>query len=244
MLDAVIKVSTYCRYKSDAECVSLVIFLCFVIENHWDDVISVYKEIEMPSHPLLPLPRHGVPRSPADTAAVLQTQEANQKTMKACIERVHASVRGVHGSSLEFLSPHVIDLAAGGFIGPHVDSLKFSGKLICGLSLSSTRVLRLVKTKSQGGDAGGDGGYGEGSDKEAFLDAVGDPTTPVLEAVIRPRSLYIMANVLRYEFTHEVLGAHSPVPSLVLSGDADADGELAEFGRRVSFMIRDTLVEK
>jgi hypothetical protein len=208
-------------------------------------VISRYKEIEMPQQPVLPLTRHGVPRSATDAAAALQAQEANHAVLQGCLARIHAAVRAVHGSSLEFMSPHVIDLAADGFIGAHVDSIKFSGKLICGLSLGSTRILRLVKTKALevesggGGDAGGsEGGYGEGSDRAAFLAAIGEATTPVVEALVRPRSLYVFANTFRYEYTHEVLGASSPVPSLLVGA---VPGVPLDFKRRVSFMVRDTL---
>ena len=39
--------------------------------------------------------------------------------------------------------PHVIDLDKDGKINPHIDSIKFSGDLVAGYSLGSTRVMRL-----------------------------------------------------------------------------------------------------
>lgn len=235
----------------------------------------------MPIQPLIPHPQHGIPRSPAETAAELQKQQRNHLIVKRCIDRIHAAIRSVHDTSsdigstetatdstdipkpMEFLSPHVIDLAADGHIGAHVDSLKFSGKLICGLSLLSARVLRLVKTTDSSvaidntNDTTGhdnktiEGGYGEGSDREAFLAAIGDTATPVLEVLVRPRSLYIVANEFRYKYTHEILGKHSPVSRLLLgvasplatSIDVSVDHDMEElqnYQRRLSFMIRDT----
>jgi hypothetical protein len=46
--------------------------------------------------------------------------------------------------TMELLPPHVIDLSPDGHIGPHVDSIKFSGGMISGLSLLSSRMMRLT----------------------------------------------------------------------------------------------------
>ncbi|CAN0326924.1 unnamed protein product, partial [Phaeothamnion confervicola] len=42
-----------------------------------------------------------------------------------------------------WLPCHAIDLAPEGFIKPHVDSVKFSGRVVAGLSLVSAAVMRL-----------------------------------------------------------------------------------------------------
>ena len=89
------------------------------------------------------------------------------------------------GREVDFLPPHLIDLAPSGFIAPHVDSVKFSGELIAGLSLMSTRVMRLTRESGEGED--------------------GD----VIELLLQPRSLYLLTGPLRYDFAHEVLGGEA-----------------------------------
>ena len=114
-------------------------------------------------------------------------------------------------------------------VGLHMDSLKFSGKLISGLSLGSARVLRLVKIAE---------GAKDPNDRAAFLAAVQDRSTPILEVLLPPRSFYIIANEFRYGYTHEVLGNDSPFKSMLLPPEvSDIKHE-----RRVSFMIRDALL--
>ena len=80
---------------------------------------------------------------------------------------------------------HVIDLKKGGRIDAHVDSVKFSGGLVAGLSLScdAEMVLRPYDAER---DAPVEG-------KEA-------------RCVLPRRSLYIMSGEARYAFTHEVSG--------------------------------------
>ncbi|PIK39547.1 putative alpha-ketoglutarate-dependent dioxygenase alkB-like 7, mitochondrial [Apostichopus japonicus] len=73
---------------------------------------------------------------------------------------------------------HVLDLAANGYIKAHVDSVKFCGPTIAGLSLISPSVLRLVKE---------------------------DDSTLWLKAVLPAGSLYIMRNQIRFDYTHEIL---------------------------------------
>uniref|UniRef100_A0A674GBZ4 Alpha-ketoglutarate-dependent dioxygenase AlkB-like domain-containing protein n=1 Tax=Taeniopygia guttata TaxID=59729 RepID=A0A674GBZ4_TAEGU len=74
---------------------------------------------------------------------------------------------------------HVLDLQPGGRVGPHVDSVKFCGCTIAGLSLLSASVLRLRSLR--------------------------DPRDH-LELLLPPRSLYVLQGAARYEFTHEILG--------------------------------------
>ena len=80
---------------------------------------------------------------------------------------------------------HVIDLKRGGRIGAHVDSVKFSGGLVAGLSLSSDAEM-ILRPYDEERDAPVEG-------KEARI------TLP-------RRSLYVMSGEARYAFTHEVSG--------------------------------------
>lgn len=94
-------------------------------------------------------------------------------------------------------------------IGPHVDSIKFSGDLIAVLSLQSTRILRLSPAP------------------ETF--ELPNQYTKTLEFRLSPRSLYLLTGPLRYNYNHEVLGNELP-PRLLPP---------VENTRRLSLMFRD-----
>uniref|UniRef100_A0A9L0IEN6 Alpha-ketoglutarate-dependent dioxygenase alkB homolog 7, mitochondrial n=1 Tax=Equus asinus TaxID=9793 RepID=A0A9L0IEN6_EQUAS len=95
---------------------------------------------------------------------------------RAILQRVQAAAFGP-GQTL--LSPvHVLDLEPRGYIKPHVDSVKFCGAAIAGLSLLSPSVMRLVHTQEPG---------------------------EWLELLLEPGSLYILRGSARYDFSHEIL---------------------------------------
>lgn len=79
----------------------------------------------------------------------------------------------------QLLGPvHVIDLDKSGYIKPHIDSVKFCGSTIAGLSLLSDSIMRLVKE---------------------------DTPSEWLDLLLSRRSLYILRDQARYKFTHEIL---------------------------------------
>jgi len=73
---------------------------------------------------------------------------------------------------------HVLDLSEKGHIKPHLDSIKYCGDTIAGISLLSPSVMRLVNIER--------------------------PEVSVT-AYLPRRSLYIMKDSARYEFNHEIL---------------------------------------
>ncbi len=73
---------------------------------------------------------------------------------------------------------HVLDLAENGWIKPHVDSVRFCGNIIAGLSLGTDSVMRFTLE----GDA-----------------------TAKCDVLLKRRSLYIMKDEARYKFKHEIL---------------------------------------
>ncbi|KAL5278188.1 ALKBH7 family protein [Megaselia abdita] len=83
---------------------------------------------------------------------------------------------------------HVLDLSADGVIKPHVDSTRYCGDTIAGISLLSQSVMRLVRT--------GDDAPEEKFSVDIFLDK---------------KSLYIMSKTSRYKFTHEILAKENSV---------------------------------
>lgn len=117
--------------------------------DHWDDAIHGYRETE-------------------------------RLRWGSVCEGVLSRLRSVafpEGSPL--LGPvHILDLDKAGYIKPHVDSVKFCGSTIAGLSLLSDSVMRLAK---EGG------------------------TDEWLDLLLLRRSLYILRDQARYDFTHEIL---------------------------------------
>uniref|UniRef100_A0A8C6D4N3 Alpha-ketoglutarate-dependent dioxygenase alkB homolog 7, mitochondrial n=1 Tax=Moschus moschiferus TaxID=68415 RepID=A0A8C6D4N3_MOSMO len=95
---------------------------------------------------------------------------------RAILRRVQAAAFGPGQSLLS--SVHVLDLEPRGYIKPHVDSIKFCGSTIAGLSLLSPSIMRLVHTQEPG---------------------------EWLELLLEPGSLYILRGLARYDFSHEIL---------------------------------------
>lgn len=117
--------------------------------DHWDDAIHGYRETER-----------------------VRWGEACEDILN----RVRA-VAFVEGSPL--LGPvHVLDLDKRGYIKPHIDSVKFCGSTIAGLSLLSDSIMRLVKE---------------------------DDANERLDLLLPRCSLYILRDQARYNFTHEIL---------------------------------------
>ncbi|KAH8286900.1 hypothetical protein KR018_007717, partial [Drosophila ironensis] len=116
---------------------------------------------------------------------------------------------------------HVLDLAADGVIKPHVDSTRYCGTTISGISLLSDSVMRLVRTDAQK--------YKQPSAGKAESNAESDagyrhqPSASLennfyADLLLPRRSLYIMSHTARYNFTHEILAKEqsafqgTPVP--------------------------------
>lgn len=117
------------------------------LKGHWDGAIVLYREMEK-----------------------LEWNESNGKI----IERLENHVFGPKRNCLA--ATHVLDLHEDGFIKPHIDSIKFCGALVSGMSLLSDAVMRLKL------------------DDKNYSD------------VFIPRlSVYIMSNDIRYKYTHEIL---------------------------------------
>ncbi|VDK30635.1 unnamed protein product [Gongylonema pulchrum] len=101
-----------------------------------------------------------------------------RKENEAILDRVRKHSFGPDDEQLSFV--HVLDLHEDGFIKPHIDSVRYCGNVITGLSLLSDAVMRL-RHKSQ---------------KDKLI----------LDLFVQRRSLYKMCGFSRYEFYHEVLG--------------------------------------
>jgi alkylated DNA repair protein alkB family protein 7 len=118
-------------------------------EDHWDNAIVKFKEMERS-------------RWSAETLRILQ------KVREAAILPQELTY---------FPAVHVIELAEDGYIKPHVDSIKFSGRVVAGINLLSPSIMRF---KEEHGDS-------------------------VIDAYLQRRSMYMMTGRVRYHYTHEIL---------------------------------------
>lgn len=131
-------------------------------------------------------------------------------------------------------SVHAIDLDARGEIRNHVDSIKFSGSIICGISLLSDAIMRLTEEPCTDGD--GDGkqaslSYHGLCEKDTCGLAVGGmmrdgrPVPRQIDIQLPRRSLYMLHGDSRYKWGHAILGS---------SGRCRRE-------RRISLILRDEL---
>ena len=117
--------------------------------SHWDDAIHGYRE----------------------------TEQSNwNEQNRVIIDRIRETAFPPDASILPHV--HIVDLADKGWIKPHVDSVRFCGSIIAGLSLLSDSVLRLTLEEDK---------------------------TVKCDVLLKRRSLYVMKDEIRFKFAHEIL---------------------------------------
>ncbi|CAH1118084.1 unnamed protein product [Phaedon cochleariae] len=98
------------------------------------------------------------------------------------IDRVRRIAFPPNVAQLKFV--HILDLEKNGYIKPHIDAVRFCGDTIAGLSLLSDSVMRLVHDKNK---------------------------TLYADILIKRRSLYIMKDSARFDYTHEILNNENSI---------------------------------
>uniref|UniRef100_A0A0K0FA85 2OG-FeII_Oxy_2 domain-containing protein n=1 Tax=Strongyloides venezuelensis TaxID=75913 RepID=A0A0K0FA85_STRVS len=116
--------------------------------DHWDDAIYLFRERE---------------------------QRNWSKENEIVIKRVIENSIPKESEHLSYV--HILDLHKDGYIKPHIDSVRYCGNIVTGLSLLSDAVMRLVS-----------------KDRKYIFDLF-----------LQRRSLYKLSGAGRYEFTHEIL---------------------------------------
>lgn len=159
-------------------------------KGHWDAVITDYKEVELADEMM-------------DNPQILQIFRRTREFL----ENHHLNYQPV-----KWLPCHAIDLKKEGELNAHVDSVKFSGDLVAGISLLSHSIMRLVPHV--------DGG-------EPVLDGHVDLYLP-------PLSLYALTGVARYRYSHELLKNQSSFTG------ADGKTTAVERDHRISIIFRDS----
>jgi len=161
------------------------------MKGHWDSVITKYKETELQSK-----------------GSVEQSAEVRE-----ILRRLSQRVLDDSGVAALLPAPHAIDLDVDGFISPHVDSVKFSGGLIAGLSLRSTRVMRLSPMTEHDDVAMRYNSFFTSRQQSPLRNHRQDngiifipPDKPTfIDVELPPRSLYMLMGPLRYLYTHAIL---------------------------------------
>ena len=179
-------------------------------------MITDYKEIE-----LLQVAEDSVggDGGEADVRSLVEeTQEFLQSRHLSSL----SSSSSLVGSSSSFLPPHAIDLKANGGLHAHVDSVRFSGDMVAGISLLSPSIMRLKPANEHG---------------EEDVDA-----SQWVDLYLLPLSLYVLTGTSRYQYTHELLPSGA---TFDLNGnDDDCDEQergtiVVERGQRLSVIFRD-----
>lgn len=114
-----------------------------------------------------------------------------------------------------WLPCHAIDLKKGGELKAHVDSVRFSGGMVAGISLLSESIMRLKPSPDAGRNA-----------EEGHVDLY-----------LPPLSLYVLTGVCRYEYSHELL------PSCSVYESSDGVKTTVERDHRLSVIFRDAKQE-
>ncbi|VDK83272.1 unnamed protein product [Litomosoides sigmodontis] len=120
-------------------------------KSHWDNAIHLYREREQ-----------------------LKWTEKNEPI----IDRIRK--HSFKKDDEQLLFAHILDLHEDGVIKPHIDSVRYCGDVIAGLSLLSDAVMRL-RHKEQRDQL-------------------------IVDLLLQRRCLYRIGEFSRYEFYHEVLG--------------------------------------
>eukprot|EP00980_Cylindrotheca_fusiformis_P014342 scaffold3827_cov179-Cylindrotheca_fusiformis.AAC.6 len=133
-------------------------------KGHWDAVIINYKEIELPDSsfddPEIPKIFHRL--------------------------RQHLEKRHLDYDPVEWLPCHAIDLKKDGELNAHVDSIKFSGDLVAGISLLSPSIMRLIP------------------DEDSYKQENWEKVDGWVDLYLPPLSLYALTGVGRYRYSHQL----------------------------------------
>lgn len=99
--------------------------------------------------------------------------------------------RHLYYKDFEWHPCHAIDLHKVGELNAHVDSIRFSGDVVAGLSLVSASIMRFVPDDGTGDSKGDDLSQGW------------------VDLYLPARSLYVMSGVSRYHYSHQLLPSGS-----------------------------------
>jgi alkylated DNA repair protein alkB family protein 7 len=186
-------------------------------QGHWDSVIVGYREVELMIHDDL---ANGSSSMPEEHTSPLFI-DAIRKTRQHLEARHFDNNR--HGS-IKWIPCHAIDLSADGRLDAHVDSIKFSGDIVAGISFLSDSIMRLRPCSDE---------WKSGSDEVKASQA---SDFGHVDLYLPKQSLYVLSGMSRFSYTHELLPSGSTFEFMSLDESISVDR-----GRRVSIIFRDEL---
>ena len=130
--------------------------------------------------------------------------------------------------SIHWLPCHAIDLKKDGELKAHVDSVRFSGDLVAGLSLLSPSIMRLIPCDDNDDDDDDDDDNNKNS-----KNSTKDEEPYYVDMFLPPRSLYVLTGVGRYKYSHQLL----PDGSIFHRTDTDI---VVRRDHRLSVIFRDS----
>ena len=114
-------------------------------------------------------------------------------------------------NTVSWLPCHGIDLKVDGELNAHVDSVKFSGDLIAGLSLLSPSIMRLKPAQDDylSDDADEYRSKASSTSSSSASEANNEDGQGWVDLYLPARSLYALTGVGRYRYSHELLPSGS-----------------------------------
>ena len=216
--------------------------------GHWDAVITGYKEIELAdiSFPLQSHDNNAAMRDDEVEAIPIVFEEIRQHLAERHLLPDHSSSNDNRTKNdIAWLPCHAIDLKKSGELKAHVDSVRFSGDLVAGISLKSPSIMRLkippkdeqqaateAATATATATTDDEGKNGNSKNRK-------DDDDGFIDLYLPPRSLYALTGVARYCYSHELLPDGS-----IFVDPTTADEMVVEKGHRISIIFRDAKKEQ
>jgi len=213
-------------------------------KGHWDAVITQYKEVELP-----------LPSESSSSAALAPLSDPSIRAIERLRRQLELQHFGSNGAAADqdgrtkdkvsWISCHGIDLKKEGQLTAHVDSVRYSGLIVAGLSLLSSSIMRLRPAAEMHDNSGrkssaGDGQNSEGDNKSLYEPKPTEATDDGhVDLYLPPLSLYVLSGVSRYQYTHELLPCGS---EFVLEDGSNGDEKRSISvvrDRRISVIFRD-----
>lgn len=222
-------------------------------DGHWDAVIKGYREVELSTPNDLGLEVDAKEKD--STLSTLTYAKVIEETRRHLANNHFNISNGgdeiISNNNVRFLPCHAIDLSANGMLSAHVDSVKFSGDIVAGISLLSDTIMRLRPsseewdnneeevggTKPKKHDADGvvletDNGSDDSNGNDGYVDLY----LPQL-------SLYVLSGMSRYSYTHELLPHGSTFEFSEMNDTVLPQHNIEKIdvirGRRLSIIFRD-----
>lgn len=203
-------------------------------DGHWDAVITKYREVEMSIPNEQYLQQQNTPNNDISTG-IQQYAEIIQDT-RMHISNNHFSEEERSNKIIQWLPCHAIDLSADGGLFAHVDSVKFSGGIVAGISLLSDSIMRLRPSSEE---------WEESTLMKESTNHRDGNTAGYVDLYLPQLSLYVLSGMSRYSYTHELLpsGSSFEFPQYEESNE-DVDMSARQKidvirGRRLSIIFRD-----